>query len=123
MAMGKPKKHRQQPLFLVAADLPKTVAHPFYAKLNQVLAGWKFDEFVEGLCSKFYEETIGRPSLEPGKCHHAGSQRGDAQHRSERYPAELSGVSDGSGPGIWDRYADPGRVGEDRQKPEKQGEQ
>src|ERR1700691_4731555 len=67
MAMGKRKKHRQQPLFLVASDLPKTVAHPFYAKLKQGLAGWKFDEFVEGLCAKFYVETIGRPSLEPGK--------------------------------------------------------
>jgi hypothetical protein len=32
-----------------------------------VLAGWKFDPFVEGLCAKFYEEEIGRPSLEPGK--------------------------------------------------------
>src|ERR1039458_35080 len=67
MAMGKSKKHRQQPLFILTADLPQTVAHPFYAKLNEVLADWKFDEFVEGLCAKFYEEKIGRPSLEPGK--------------------------------------------------------
>jgi len=32
-----------------------------------VLAGWKFDSFVEGLCAKFYEEKIGHPSLAPGK--------------------------------------------------------
>jgi transposase len=67
MAMGKQKKHDQQPLFIPTAKLPQSVAHPFYAKLNEVLAGWKFDEFVEGLCAKFYEEKMGRPSLAPGK--------------------------------------------------------
>jgi transposase len=67
MAMGRRKKHQQQPLFIVAADLPRTVAHPFYAKLNEVLAGWKFDEFVEARCEQFYEDKVGRPSLEPGK--------------------------------------------------------
>jgi transposase len=67
MAMGKRKKHEQQPLFIVAKDLPQTPAHPFYAKLNQVLAGEGFDPFVQGLCAKFYHETMGRPSLEPGK--------------------------------------------------------
>src|ERR1035441_3601985 len=67
MAMGKRKSHDQQTLFIATAKLPQSAAHPFYAKLNEVLAGWKFDEFVEGLCAKFYEETIGRPSLAPGK--------------------------------------------------------
>ncbi len=67
MAMGKRKSHDQQPLFIPAAKLPQSAAHPFYAKLNEVLAGWKFDAFVEGLCAKFYEEKIGRPSLAPGK--------------------------------------------------------
>jgi transposase len=67
MAMGKRKSHDQQTLFIPTAKLPQSAAHPFYAKLNEVLAGWKFDAFVEGLCVKFYEETIGRPSLAPGK--------------------------------------------------------
>lgn len=67
MAMGKRKKHDQPILFIPTAKLPQSAAHPFYAKLNEVLAGWKFDEFVEGLCAKFYEEKIGRPSLAPGK--------------------------------------------------------
>ena len=67
MAMGKRKKHRQQSLFVPTARLPQSAAHPFYAKLNAVLAGWKFDAFVEDLCAKFYEENLGRPSLEPGK--------------------------------------------------------
>ena len=67
MAMGKRKQHRQTPLFVSALDLPSGASHPFYAKLNEVLAGWKFDEFVEGLCAKFYDDTMGRPGLEPGK--------------------------------------------------------
>jgi len=67
MAMGKRKSHDQPTLFIPTAKLPQSAAHPFYAKLNEVLAGWKFDEFVEGLCAKFYEEKIGRPSLAPGK--------------------------------------------------------
>jgi len=67
MAMGRRKKERQQALFIPAADLPRSVAHPFYAKLNEVLAGWKFDPFVEDLCARFYAEKLGRPSLAPGK--------------------------------------------------------
>ncbi len=67
MAMGKRKSHDQPTLFIPTAKLPQSAAHPFYAKLNEVLAGWKFDEFVEGLCARFYEEKIGRPSLAPGK--------------------------------------------------------
>jgi transposase len=67
MAMGKRKSHDQQTLFIPTAKLPQSAAHPFYAKLNEVLAGWKFDQFVEERCAKFYEETIGRPSLAPGK--------------------------------------------------------
>ena len=67
MAMGKRKTHDQQTLFIPTAKLPQSAAHPFYAKLNEVLAGWKFDSFVEERCAKFYEEKIGRPSLAPGK--------------------------------------------------------
>jgi transposase len=66
MAMGRRKKQRQQSLFVAATDLPQSVAHPFYAKLNEVLAGWKFDAFVEEQCAPFYAEKLGRPSLAPG---------------------------------------------------------
>ena len=66
MAMGRRKKQRQQSLFVAAADLPRSAAHPFYAKLNEVLAGWKFDAFVEAQCAPFYAEKLGRPSLAPG---------------------------------------------------------
>lgn len=66
MAMGRRKVDPQQPLFVPAASLPRSASHPFYAKLNEVLAGWKFDALVEGLCGKFYHDTMGRPSLAPG---------------------------------------------------------
>jgi len=66
MAMGKRKKHTQSPLFVMAADLPQTPAHPFYRKLNEILAAGGFDGFVESRCAEFYEETMGRPSLPPG---------------------------------------------------------
>jgi len=67
MAMGKRKTCRQQPLFLAATDMPRTPAHPFYERLNQILAQHHFDPFVEGLCQPFYATILGRPSLEPGK--------------------------------------------------------
>ena len=67
MAMGKRKAERQESLFIAAADLPRVAAHPFYEKLNQILAADGFDPFVEGLCQAFYADTLGRPSLAPGK--------------------------------------------------------
>ena len=67
MAMGRRRTERQGALFLVATDLPRTPAHPFYERLNRILAEGGFDAFVEGLCRKFYAETMGRPSLPPGQ--------------------------------------------------------
>jgi len=67
MAMGKRKSCRQQPLFLAATDLPRSPAHPFYERLNALLAEHHFDAFVEDLCQPFYADVLGRPSLEPGK--------------------------------------------------------
>ncbi len=69
MAMGRRAKQRQeQEQFWVAhSELPRTVAHPFYQCLNQVLEERGFDAFVEGQCERFYAEAIGRPSLVPGR--------------------------------------------------------
>ena len=74
MAMGKRKQQRQQELWVATADIPKAPGHPFYRKLNQLLAEGLdgpdsragFDPFVEGLCDKFYAEELGRPSVPPG---------------------------------------------------------
>ncbi len=69
MAMGRrAKQRRQQEQFWVAnSELPRTAGHRFYERLNQVLVERGFDEFVEGQCEGFYAETMGRPSLTPGR--------------------------------------------------------
>ena len=47
-------------------DLPRSAAHPFYTRLNQILEQHDFDGYVEGLCERFYAED-GRPGLPPGR--------------------------------------------------------
>ena len=67
MAMGK-RKQRQEALFVMADGLPKSPGHPFYRKLNELLAEAEFDRWIEGRCQQYYEqqEERGRPSLPPG---------------------------------------------------------
>jgi len=60
------KRRRQHDLWICAAALPTTVAHPFYRRVNAILDEHRFDEFVEGACRSFYAATMGRPSLTPG---------------------------------------------------------
>ena len=50
-------------MWVPTADLPKSAGHPFYERLNRVLEDAGFDAFVEGQCSSFYADGIGRPSL------------------------------------------------------------
>jgi len=64
MSLGK-RRLKQEELFIPAADLAKGPGHPFYSKLNEVLATAGFDQFVERLCAKYYKEG-GRPSIPPG---------------------------------------------------------
>jgi len=66
MAMGKQKTERQQELWIAATEMPESPGHPFYRRLNEFLAQEGFDRFVEGLCEKYYAETMGRPSIPPG---------------------------------------------------------
>ena len=51
---------------MATADLPTTAAHPFYQRVNALLDDHHFDAFVEGACQRFYDDTMGRPSLTPG---------------------------------------------------------
>jgi transposase len=67
MAMGKRKGHAKQGAMWVATqDLPRSAAHPFYARLNQILDQHDFDGYVEELCECFYADD-GRPGLPPGR--------------------------------------------------------
>ena len=61
MAMGKRRRRAKQASMWVATqDLPRSAAHPFYARLNQILDQHDFDGFVEGLCERFYAEEADR---------------------------------------------------------------
>jgi len=64
MALGK-RKPQQDELFIPTAKIAAGPGHPFYARLNAVLADAGFDEFVETLCAPYYKEG-GRPGIPPG---------------------------------------------------------
>lgn len=57
---------KQQELWIPAGELPRGGGHPFYERLGKLLDEHGFDDFVEGLCEKFYAAVMGRPSLTPG---------------------------------------------------------
>lgn len=65
MAMGRKESEVQTSLWVAATELPWGAAHPFYDKLNGLLAYHTFDTFVEERCAKFYAEVLGRPSIPP----------------------------------------------------------
>src|SRR5690348_7513229 len=68
MAMGRrASQRRQEAIWIAHTDLPRTVAHPFYEQLNQLLDERGFDKWVEEQCARFYAEKMGRPSLAPGR--------------------------------------------------------
>jgi transposase len=64
MAIGK-RKAQQDELFISTAKLAAGPGHPFYSKLNAVLADAGFDNVVEKLCAPFYKDG-GRPGIPPG---------------------------------------------------------
>jgi transposase len=67
MAMGKKKREEQRGMWVAVSELPRSVSHPFYERLNRLLAEHGFDDFVEAQCRGFYAERMGRPSLAPGQ--------------------------------------------------------
>ena len=66
MSLGRRRTTHQGELFLTSADLPPSPGHPFYDRLNRLLADADFDRFVEDLCAPHYAADVGRPSLPPG---------------------------------------------------------
>ena len=65
MALGK-RKHEQQSAWIATTELPKSPGHPFYKKLNQLLAEAGFDTWLETLCAPYYAAKMGRESIPPG---------------------------------------------------------
>ena len=41
-------------MWVATTDLPRSAGHPFYERLNRVLATAGFDAFVEAECAPFY---------------------------------------------------------------------
>jgi transposase len=65
MALGK-RKAEQQELWVATTELPRSPGHPFYRKLNQLLAEDGFDAWLEALCAAHYHASLGRPGIPPG---------------------------------------------------------
>lgn len=66
MAMGHRGGAQQQDLFVPTAQLPRSIGHVFYRKLNELLAEAGFDPWVEKLCESHYAKGKGRPGVPPG---------------------------------------------------------
>ncbi len=67
MAMGK-RKPRQQALFVATEQLARAPGHPFYQRLNGLLAEAQFDHWIEARCQPYYADPRepGRLSIPPG---------------------------------------------------------
>jgi transposase len=65
MAMGTRREHQEE-LWIPSCTLARPASHPFYERLNELLAQSDFDRFVEGKCQPFYAAVMGRPGLAPG---------------------------------------------------------
>jgi hypothetical protein len=65
MAMSKRNGgEKQEDIWIAHTELAVAPGHPFYTRLNDLLEGTKFDEFVEGLCARFYHVRLGRLTRE-----------------------------------------------------------
>ncbi len=97
MALGK-RKREQQELWVATTDLPRSPGHPFYRKLNELLAEAGFDAWVEKLCEPHYAQE-GRPGIyfrmiPVGYFEGIASQRGIAWRCSDsRSLAEFLGLA------------------------------
>ena len=66
MAMGTRKHRERQESLWYSNELPSGPGHPFYSKLDELLAKADFDRFCESRCRNFYHQKLGHPSLAPG---------------------------------------------------------
>ena len=67
MSLGrKSDQATTEDLFITYSDVPKGPSHPFFKRLDGILQKHGFDTFCEDLCSSYYAEVMGRPSIPPG---------------------------------------------------------
>lgn len=65
MALGRRNEQRQTEFWVATQELPISLGHVFFEKLNGLLAAAGFDEWIESLCEPYYAKT-GRPGIPPG---------------------------------------------------------
>ena len=66
--MGKRRRRpKQTSMWVATQDLPRSAAHPFYTRLNQILDEPTSTATSRALCQRFYADEIGRPGLPPGR--------------------------------------------------------
>lgn len=66
MAMGTRREHQEELWIPSCALARRPASHPFYGRLNHLLAEHDFDRFAERKCQRFYAKVMGRPGLAPG---------------------------------------------------------
>jgi transposase len=66
MAMQGRSTEKQADFWIPTSELARSPGHPFYERLNKILAEAGFDRFVEDRCARFYAKDQGRPSIPPG---------------------------------------------------------
>src|SRR5882672_5697756 len=66
MSMQRRDAENQPDFWLATSELAKSPGHPFYERLNKILAEAGFDRFVEERCVRFYAQDKGRPGIAPG---------------------------------------------------------
>ena len=61
-------KSGRRPCLSTADGLAASPGHPFYRKLNELLAQAGFDRWIERRCERYYatQEKRGQPSIPPG---------------------------------------------------------
>jgi len=65
MALGRRRAQRQDGLWIATGEVAAGPGHPFYTRVNEILAEAGFDRWVEQRCERFYAR-IGRPGIPPG---------------------------------------------------------
>jgi len=65
MALGRRGGERQEEFWIPTTAVARGPGHPFYDKLNALLAEAGFDRWVEARCRAYYAEQ-GRPGIPPG---------------------------------------------------------
>ena len=77
MAMGKRRRHgKQASIWVATSELPRSAAHPFSTRLNQILNTHDFDGYVEAaLLSVAADWLLRRPGRRARRCLASGPIR------------------------------------------------